>query len=523
MSWKNEVQGIEARREAARAHGGEEAVTRQHAAGRLTIRERIESLVDAGSFREYGRIAGHSQKGPDGQLQSFTPANYVLGIGKLEGRSVVVGGEDFTLRGGSPSPAGLRKSVYAEELAHRYRIPLIRLLEGGGGSVPRGSSGGNGQPRPAPSGDSASAPPRFMSIMQTLGTVPVASAALGAVAGLPAARLVASHFTTMVQGSSQVLVGGPALVERALGRSLSKEELGGTRIHLKSGVVDNAAPDEPASFQLIRRFLSYLPANVWERAPVRACNDPLDRSSEELLEIIPRDRRKPYKMRRILEQVLDDGQLLELAPHYGSSQITGLAHLAGQPVGVLANDPYFYAGSMTADGAEKVRRFVDTCDTFHLPIVSFVDEPGFMIGPDAERSATIRRGVAALCAIMQSTVPWASVIVRKVYGVAGGAHFGPGGLRLAWPSAESGALPVEGGVAVAYRRELAEAEDPEALRREIEERILAHRSPYAAGEAFSVHDLIDPRHTRAALCEWIEHIQPQLELHLGPRSYTLRP
>jgi len=523
MSWKDEVRGIEARREAALAHGGPEAVERQHSAGRLTIRERISALADTGSFRELGGIAGHSELGPDGELRSFAPANYVLGFAKLDGRPVVVGGEDFTLRGGSPSPAGLRKSVYAEELAHRYRMPLIRLLEGGGGSVPRGSAGSAAGARPAPSGDSASAPPRFMSIMQCLGSVPVASAALGAVAGLPAARLVGSHFSAMVNQGSQVLIGGPALVERALGRSMTKEELGGAAVHLRSGVVDNAAPDEQGVFALIRRFLSYLPTNVYERAPLRACDDPLDRPAEPLLEIIPRDRRKAYKMRTILTHVVDRGELLELSPGYGRSQITALAHLAGQPVGILANDPYFYAGSMTADGAEKVRRFIDMCDTFHLPIVSFVDEPGFMIGPDAEKSATIRRGVAALCSVMQSSVPWASVIVRKVYGVAGGAHFGPGGLRLAWPSAESGALPVEGGVAVAFRREIAAAEDPEALRRELEDRILARRSPYAAAEAFGVHDLLDPRFTRRALTDWIELIQPQLEQHLGPRSYTMRP
>jgi len=522
MSWKEEVAGIEQRRETAALHGGSEAVERQHAAGRLTIRERIATLVDPRSFRELGGIAGHSQRREDGGPSAFVPANYVLGFGKLGGRSVVIGGEDFTQRGGSPSPAGLRKSVYAEELACRYRMPLVRLLEGGGGSVPRGR-GERAAGSPAPSGDSASAAPRFMSIMQALGSVPVASAALGAVAGLPAARLVGSHFAVMVAEHSQVLVGGPALVERALGRSPGKEELGGARVHLRSGVVDNAASDELGALGLIREFLSYLPGNVWERAPLQACADDPERNEEELLSIVPRDRRKPYKMRRILGLVLDEGRFFELAPQFGASQITGFGRLAGQPVGVLANDPYYYAGAMTADGAIKVRRFVDTCDTFHLPIVSFVDEPGFMIGPDAERAATIRHGVATLCAIMQSTVPWASVIVRKVYGVAGGAHFGPGGLRLAWPSAESGALPVEGGVAVAYRRELQAAEDPEALRREIEDRMLAQRSPYTAAEAFAVHDLLDPRATRPALTQWIEHIQPQLEHQLGPRAYTLRP
>ncbi len=178
---------------------------------------------------------------------------------------------------------------------------------------------------------------------------------------------------------------------------------------------------------------------------------------------------------------------------------------------------------MDAAGAQKVRRFVDFCDTFHLPIVSFADEPGFLIGPDAERSATIRYGTETLCAIMQSTVPWATVIVRKVFGVAGGAHFGPGGHTLAWPSAESGALPAEGGVAVAFRREIEAAPDPAAKRRELEEQLLARRNPFARGEAYGAADLIDPRETRPALCDWLEWIQPQLAQHIGPRSYTIRP
>jgi acetyl-CoA carboxylase carboxyltransferase component len=276
-------------------------------------------------------------------------------------------------------------------------------------------------------------------------------------------------------------------------------------------------------FALVRRFLSYLPTNVWESAPVTACADPADRAAPELLELVPRERRKSYKMRRALELVCDEASFFELAPEYGRSQITGLARLAGQPVGVLANDPNFYAGAMTAQGAQKLRRFVELCDTFHLPIVSFVDEPGFLIGLDAERDATIRHGTAAIFAVMQSSVPWASVIVRKVFGVAGAAHFGPGGHVLAWPSAESGALPLEGGVAVAFRREIEAAPDPEAKRRELEEQLAARRDPYARAESFGVADLVDPRRTRRALAAWVEWIQPSLSTLRGPRAYSIRP
>ena len=519
MSWQDEVDGIEARRRAALALGGEAAIAAQHAKGKLTVRERIDALVDAGSFQEQGPIAGHAEKDAEGRLVGFSPANYLLGVAKLDGRPCVVGGEDFTQAGGSPSPAGLRKSVLAEELAVRLRLPLVRLLEGGGGSVaPRGASG------TAPIVvDSANAPPRFLSFAQVMAQSPVVSAALGAVAGLPAARLVASHFSLMARETAQVLIAGPALVERARGVRTTKQELGGARVHLRSGVVDNAADDEPGVFALARRFLSYLPTNVWQRAPVVACDDPADRVEEELIALVPRERRKSYKMRRALELVLDTGSFLETAPEFGRSLICGLARLRGQPVGVLANDPNFYAGAMTAEAAQKLRRHVDLCDCFHLPIVSFVDEPGFLIGPDAEHAATIRHGTAAIFAVMQSSVPWVSVHVRKAFGVAAAAHFGPGGHVIAWPSAESGALPLEGGVAVAFRREIEAAPDPEARRRELEDQLAARRDPYARAESFGVADLVDPRRTRQALCAWVEWIQPALSTLRGPRAYSIRP
>jgi acetyl-CoA carboxylase carboxyltransferase component len=192
-------------------------------------------------------------------------------------------------------------------------------------------------------------------------------------------------------------------------------------------------------------------------------------------------------------------------------------------VGVWANDPRFYAGAMTADGARKVRRFVDLCDQFHLPVVSFVDEPGFMLGLAAEQAATIRFGAEAIFAVVQSRVPWASVIVRKTYGVAAAAHFGPDAYVLAWPSAEGGALPLEGGVAVAFGREIAAAPDPAARRRELEDAFAARRDPFASAEAFGVHDLIDPRRTRPALCEWIEWVEPRLRTQLGGRHHPIRP
>jgi len=327
----------------------------------------------------------------------------------------------------------------------------------------------------------------------------------------------------MVRGSAQVLIAGPAVVERALGEHKSKEELGGAEVHGRSGVVDNVCESEEQVFSEIRRFLSYLPTNVWEMPPRSEIDDDPARQEEELISIVPRDRRLVFDVRRLVELVVDRGSFFEMTRDFGPSQVTGLARLAGHPVGIMANDSRYYAGSMSADGAQKVRRFVDLCDTFHLPIVSFVDEPGFMIGSAAESAATIRHGAAAIFAVMQSSIPWASVHVRKAYGVAAAAHFGPDSFVLAWPSAEAGALPVEGGVAVAFRREIAAAEDPDARRRELEEQFAAARSPFPRAESFGVNDLIDPRRTRPMLCDWIELVQPLLATHLGPRCYSFRP
>ena len=513
--WRRELEDLRKVRALGAAQGGPEAVARQRAKGRMTVRERIAAVLDPDSFREVGVGAGGAERGPDGALEGFVPANFVLGFGKANGRRCVVGGEDFTLKGGSPNAAGLRKSVYAESLAIRHRVPLIRLHEGGGGAVGGGDSG--------TVGTAAGGVHRFRVIAEAMASVPVAAAALGPVAGLPAARLVAAHFSVMSRRTAQILIAGPAVVRRAIGERKSKEELGGAEVHGRNGVVDNVAEDEADALNQIRRFLSYLPNNAWELPPRIEPEDDPARRAAELASVVPRDRRKLFDMRRALALVLDGGSFFEIGRGYGRGQITGLARLAGQPVGVLANDCRHLAGAMTAAGADKVRRFVELCETFHLPVASFVDEPGFMIGSAAEREGTIRAGAAAVLTVAASTVPWASVMVRKSFGVAQAAHYGSEGYVLAWPSAEAGALPVEGGVAVKYGREIAAAPDPEARRRALEAETAAANAPGPRAESFSVHELIDPRDTRPMLCEWVESIQSMLPGLAGPGAFPPRP
>ena len=517
MSWENEVKELERRRHLAKQQGGKEGIAKQHAKGRLTIRERIDTLLDPNSFREHGQATASPVYDDRDEIIEYAPANYIVGFGKIDQRRIVVGGEDFTLKGGSPNAAGLRKSVYAEHLAVQYKVPLIRMLEGGGGSV-KGSAKKGGTV-----GEPVFTEPRFKIIADAMSEVPVVSGAMGAVAGFPAGRLVASHFSVMTKHTAQVLIGGPALVERALGVSLTKDELGGAQVHASSGVIDNLAEDEHDAFAQIKKFLSFLPSSVHERTPRYECHDSVERMEQDLLTAVPRDSNAGFDMRAIVEMIVDQESFFEMGKDFGPSQICGLAQLNGQPVGILANDCMVYAGAMTAEAAQKYRRFVEMCDTFHVPIVNFVDQPGFMIGPESEAQGTIRYGMAAVCAASQSTIPWAVIQVHKGFGVATAAHYAPGNYVLAWPSVESGALPLEGGVAVAFHREIAAAENPEAKRRELEERIREARSPFPRAESFAVHELIDPRETRPMLCEWIDWIQPQLDNLVGPVRFGMRP
>ena len=518
MSWKPEVDELRRRAELAAQLGGPERVQRQHDAGRLTVRERIDRLFDPGTFHETGVLAGvPSYEGQ--RLSAIRPANFVLGTGQLDGRRAVVGGDDFTVRGGAADGAVGYKFTYAERMALELRIPMIRLVDG---------TGGGGSVRSLDRMKRTYVPfnPGMDVMTELLSTVPVVSAALGPVAGLGAARVVFSHFSLMPRGTGQVFVAGPPVVRRGIGQEIEKEDLGGSHIHTRvSGVVDNEVASEQEAFDQIRRFLSYLPPSVYEIPPIQPTNDPRTRREEELLSIVPRNRRHAYDMRRIVELVLDRGSFFEITPGYGRSIITGLARLLGRPLGVLANDPKPLGGAVDAAASEKMTRFIDLCDTFHLPLINFVDNPGFLIGLAAERAGTIRKGARAIFAVYQSSVPWCSVIVRRVFGVAGAAHGDHTrlNLRYAWPSGEWGSLPLAGGIEAAYKRELEAAEDPDSLRREIEARLSAVSSPLRTAEAFGIEEIIDPRDTRPLLCDWVESAYQILPTEVGPKQRGLRP
>ena len=339
MGWEKEVEGIERRRALAREHGGAEAVERQHARGRFAVRERIDALIDPGSFREHASVAGAGEVDDAGNLKAFGPANVVTGVARVDGRQVVVCGDDFTINGAAYSAVGIRKGAYGDQLATSRRIPLVRLLEGGGAKI-TGALGARNR-----SGFDPASGPGNSQMLEALCSVPVVCAALGPVAGFPAARLVASHLSIMTRDTAQVLIGGPALVERATGEKLTKEELGGADVHLRSGVVDNVGVDEDDVWRQIRAFLGYLPSNIWEPAPMVRIDDPRDRCEAMLIDVIPRERRRAYRMRRIIEAVFDRDSFFEMSRLYGRSQITGLARLDGHTVGGLRERPAPPSGS----------------------------------------------------------------------------------------------------------------------------------------------------------------------------------
>jgi acetyl-CoA carboxylase carboxyltransferase component len=432
---------------------------------------------------------------------------------------VVVGGDDFTVRGGAHDAAIGDKMGHGEKLARGLRIPMVRLVDGtgGGGSVKTIEQIGRTY---------VPANPAWDTITAMLGEVPVVGACLGPVAGLGAVRVVTSHFSLMVRGSSQLFVAGPPVVERGVGEKVSKEDLGGYEIHARgSGAVDNEVASEEDAFQVIRQFLSYLPPSVWQPPPRAASDDDPKRREEELISIIPRDRRRAYDIRRILTAVFDRDSFFEIGHYYGRPLVSGLARLNGYPVGVIANDPRHGGGAPNAPACDKMIRLVDTCDTFHIPVVNFVDNPGFLIGSAAERAGTVRAGARALVAVYQASMPWVSILIRRCYGVAGAGHGNAQALNLryAWPSGDWGSLPIEGGVQAAYRREIEASPDPDARRREIEEKLHRFRSPLKTAEAFGIEEIIDPRDTRTLLCEWVEGAYRMLPAELGPKARTCRP
>jgi len=515
MSWEEEIKELRERQRLAQQMGGAERVAKHRAAGKLTVRERVEQVLDPDSFHEIGSVTGKAQYDDKGNITAFTSSYLVMGRGRINGKPVIVAGDDFTVRGGSSEGGVKDKLLRVEAMARDLRLPLIRLVDGtgGGGSV-RTTEVLGYMKCPSLLG--------WGLAVQNLSTVPVVSLALGSVAGLGAMRVAASHYSLMVKETSQIFVAGPPVVKR-IGQDYTKNELGGSQIHARNGTVDDEAVTEAKAFEMARKFLTYLPPSVYELPERTEPASDTSRIVEPLIEAIPKDPRQVYKIRPIINSVVDKDSFFEIGRLWGRSIVTGFARLDGWPVAVMASDPYFYGGAWTVDAARKIRRFVDLAQTFHLPMMHLVDCPGFMIGLEAEQASAVRFGMETITAINESTIPWCGIIMRKCFGIAGGAHVNNArySMRYAWPSAEWGSLPVQGGLEVAYRAEIESAADPKAKMAEIEERLRLLRSPFRSAEAFNIDEIIDPRETRRILCDFA-NVSAGARV-AGPPSFGYRP
>ncbi|MFD9961863.1 acyl-CoA carboxylase subunit beta [Amycolatopsis sp. NPDC058986] len=504
FSWSNALDEFEARRAQARKLGGERRVARQKDQGRYTIRERIAAIAE--TFSEIGEFAVFEEYDGLGNRLGTLPSSYVCGLAKVDGRSVALGGEDFTVRAGAPQGYLDRMKGgmggFVEDLAHEYKIPLLMFVEGIGGDVAAQEDKGHTYLTSSLS---------WTRSFELLEEVPVLTMVSGAAVGGSAARAVASHFSVMTK-DSVLFAGGPPLVRRALGIDIDKHELGGGPVATASGAVDNLARDEDDAIAQLRAVLSYLPQNVWQLPERTSCDDPVDRRAPELLEVIPENRRQAYRAAKVIKAVVDRESFFEIGSRWGKSLVTGLARIDGMPIGVLASNPQHLGGAMDAAAAEKQVRLMNLCNTFHLPVLYFVDVPGFMVGPQAERANVMRWGVRAIQSVVEATVPIITVQVRKAYGLAVSATSNPDrlGLRLAWPSGEWGDLPIEGGVEAAYRREIEAADDPAAMRAQIEDRMRSLVDPWRTVEAFGVEHMIDPRETREVLASFLDASQGAL-------------
>ncbi|MFV1987416.1 MAG: acyl-CoA carboxylase subunit beta [Gemmatimonadota bacterium] len=474
--------------------GGAERLARQHERGKLSARERLDLLMDPGSFTELDRFVEHRCSDFGLDEQRVPGDGVVTGFGKVDGRLVYAFSQDFTVFGGSLSEAHAEKIVKLLELAMANGAPIVGMNDSGGARIQEGvaSLGGYAD--------------IFLRNTLASGVVPQISAILGPCAGGAVYSPAITDFVFMVDGISHMFVTGPNVVKTVTHEEVSFEDLGGASVHAsKSGVAHFRHGTEVESIQEIRRLLGFLPGNNQEMPPSRESDDPIDRRDEALLDVLPDDPKVPYDMHEVIGRVVDDGEFLEVHRHFGPNILVGFARLGGSPIGLVANQPAVQAGVLDIDASVKAGRFVRFCDAFNIPVITFEDVPGFMPGVAQEHGGIIRQGAKLLYAYCEATVPKLTVITRKAYGgaydVMSSKHI-RGDLNLAWPSAEIAVMGPKGAVEIVYRREIAESDDPEARTAELEADYREKfANPYLAAARGFLDDVIDPRDTRRRLIE----------------------
>ncbi|THY38551.1 ClpP/crotonase [Aureobasidium pullulans] len=502
---------------AATPDTGNRGYVRQKKAGKLWVQERIQQLLDFGSFRPVGSVSGTVKWKQSGGTKEepigFVPSNNVQGFGRLRGRKIILTADDFSIRAGHADGASTEKTVYMEKLAIALKLPIVKLVDGssGGGSVTTIRSWGYSYIPPLPS---------FQHVVEQLNLgIPNLGAVVGPAIGLGAARVVACHFSVMAGDIGSLFNAGPDVVKNAsFEEGLSPADLGGPAVHCTNGTIDNLAADEAGCFEQLRTVLSYLPNCGTMLPPVIQSSDPTDRKSEVLRSIIPRAKNRMYNARKIISEVVDQGSFFEIGPLWGRTAIVGLARLGGKPVGIVSLNCEVNAGALDALGSQKIARMLKFLDIFNIPLVQFVDIPGYAIGTVAERNATMRHGILLATAYYSTTMPVFSVITRRVYGVAGGLMLDcrDPRMRVAWPSGQWGSLPLEGGIEVGHSFELREIERQHGKQKrdkryaELENEYKRLMNPIRTANHFGVEEIIDPAHTRELCCEWVGHVYETL-------------
>jgi methylmalonyl-CoA decarboxylase subunit alpha len=492
--WGPLVGDLKSRRDRALGMGGPDRIERQRSLGKLTVRERLDLLLDPGTWVEYGMLADHMDPGLGDRYLAADGA--VTGVGEIDGRPVAIGAYDFTVMAGSMGQVGERKMTRLRELSLRQRIPFVWLLDSAGARI-QSTSGST----------FAGAGALFREQVAMSGVVPMVAAMLGHCAAGTAYIPALADFVPMVKGTSSMALGGRHLVKAAVGEDVTEEEMGGSAVHTKvSGCADLEVGDDRECLEIVRKYLSFFPSHNGEDPPVAECTDPVDRRVEELYDIVPTAPRRAYDVRRVVYAVVDEGDVLWVKPDWAKNVVTGLARFGGQPAGVIANQPMVLGGALDVNAADKVARFVWLCDAFNLPLVFLHDVPGFIVGSAVEKQGIIRHGAKMLFAVSEATVPKISVVMRKSYGAG---YFVMNGMAyeadyiVAWPTAEIAVMGPDGAVNIIHRKtiEAVPEEERTAKRLELAEEIRTNIDPYIAAGHAQLDDVIDPAETRRAICD----------------------
>lgn len=494
---REKVEELERRKAEARRMGGEDRVGKQHARGKLDVRQRIDRLFDPGTFTELGLLANNNGALP-GEEKQAAADGVVTGFGEIDGRMVCCAAYDFTVLGGSIGMVGERKVARLRELALRERVPMVWLVDSGGARL--GGAGGFDGKEISTFADTGYL---FREQVVMSGVVPQVAAMVGPGAAGTAYIPGLADFVPMVKGTSSMAIGGPYLVKSTVGEDISEEDLGGSKIHNElSGVADQEYANDEECIAAIREYLSFFPSHSGEKPPRRPTSDPAARRDEALLDLIPEESRRAYDVRKVAKVIVDDGRVFEMKPKWAKNMFTALARIDGWPVGIVANNPQYLGGILDVNAADKAARFINLCDAFGIPLLFLQDVPGFMVGSKVEQAGIIRHGAKMLYATSSATVPKFTVVLRKAYGagyyVMNGRAYEPD-LFVSWPGGEVSVMGAEGIVSIAAAKVLATAENPAETKKALADMLRPHIDIYRVAALGMVDDVIDPRDTRQLL------------------------